>query len=522
MSTTMDRSTFVRRAALGGSLAALGPLSAYYARSASGATTASPGYGPLILKGDLWLPPGFWYQRISVQGTRMSDGNPTPGIFDGMGAYPGGHRGDILIRNHENRERAGEIHVIVPADKAYDYPATVGGNTKLVVSKKRVGSHEREEGIRTPRYQYTVREDFAILGGTSTNCAGGPAFDRYWVSCEEVTKGPTGGSDGMVAPKKHGYVFFIDAYARGPVEAVPILNAGRFNHEAAVELDGVLYETEDWSLEADPLSPDQAKKQSGSVFYRYLLERGRDDDDDDDDDDDRGRSRSSDRFQGGRLQALKLRDEWHANMDVGRPVGSSFRVEWVDVPVPDHNDDTNRNLTRASLQTTPTRIQAQDRGAAYFDRQEGLWVNYRTGKLYFDCTTGGAANLGQVWEYDPRRQRLTLVYESQSPTQLENPDNVVIVPQTGHIFLQEDSDGEQFVRGLTPRGEIYDFAKTAANNTEFCGGCFSPDGETFYLNQQGERGGLPDGPPDGQAVTYAIYGPFGRVDDDRDDDDDDD
>jgi hypothetical protein len=30
----------------------------------------------------------------------------------------------------------------------------------------------------------------------------------------------------------------------------------------------------------------------------------------------------------------------------------------------------------------------------------------------------------------------------------------------------------------------------------------------MYLNQQGERGNLPFGTPDGRAVTYAIYGPF--------------
>jgi uncharacterized protein len=516
---TMDRRTFLRRGAvLGGSLSALGPLSAYYARTAHGGTATGPGYGPLILKGDLWLPPGFWYQRVSQQGKPMRDGNPTPGIFDGMAAYPGGWRGDILIRNHENRERPGEIPVLVPADKAYDYPSTVGGNTKLVVSKKRVGRHPSEYGIRTPKYAYTVREDFAILGGTSTNCAGGLAFDRFWITCEEVVKGPSGGSDGMVAAKKHGYVFFIDAYADGPVKAVPVRGAGRFNHEAAIEFDGIVYGTEDWSLEPDPLSPD-AKKQSGSVFYRYLPRGDWDGDDDDDDrEDDGGRWGSSSK---GSLQGLKIKREWHANMDVGRPVGSSFRVEWVDVPVPDHDDDTNRNLTRASLQTTPTRIQAQDRGAAYFDRQEGMWADYDAGKIYFDCTTGGEQNLGQVWEYDPERERLTLIYESETNAQLENPDNVVIVPQTGHIFLQEDSDGDQFVRGLTRRGEIYDFARNATNDTEFCGGCFGPDGTTFYLNQQGERGGLPDGPPGGEAVMYAIYGPFGRLADRNGDDDDD-
>jgi len=48
------------------------------------------------------------------------------------------------------------------------------------------------------------------------------------------------------------------------------------------------------------------------------------------------------------------------------------------------------------------------------------------------------------------------------------------------------------------------------NTTEFCGGCFDPDGDILYLNQQGERGGGVDGPSDANAVTYAIFGPFNR------------
>jgi hypothetical protein len=71
---------------------------------------------------------------------------------------------------------------------------------------------------------------------------------------------------------------------------------------------------------------------------------------------------------------------------------------------------------------------------------------------------------------------------------LDAPDNLVIVPGTGDVFLQEDGGGdEQFVRGVTRRGEIYDFARTVLNGTEFCGGCFSPDGRTFFVSQQGER-----------------------------------
>ena len=210
----------------------------------------------------------------------------------------------------------------------------------------------------------------------------------------------------------------------------------------------------------------------------------------------------------GRLEALKLTDEFHANMDIGHELGDSYAVEWVPVPVPDHDDDTDERRDRQPG-FTPARIQAQDQGAAYFDRQEGMWVGH--GKIYFDCTTGGPEDLGQVWEYDPAREVITLIYQSHNNEQLENPDNIVIVPQTGDIFLCEDGDGEQFIRGLTPDGELYDFAMSIANDTEFCGACFDPDGQTLYVNQQGERlraGENLEGDPSTRAVTYAIYGPF--------------
>jgi secreted PhoX family phosphatase len=77
------------------------------------------------------------------------------------------------------------------------------------------------------------------------------------------------------------------------------------------------------------------------------------------------------------------------------------------------------------------------------------------------------------------------------------------------IFIFEDGDEEQFVRGLILDDEIYDFAQTISNDTEFYGATFDPDGQSLYLNQQGERGGSTlEGPSDTFAVTYAIYGPF--------------
>jgi secreted PhoX family phosphatase len=178
----------------------------------------------------------------------------------------------------------------------------------------------------------------------------------------------------------------------------------------------------------------------------------------------------------------------------------------VDVPEPDHDDDTDNRRDRQPG-FTPNRVQAIDRGAAYFDREEGIWVG--NGKVYFDCTSGGPVNGGQIWEYDPGRETLTLVYQSDDLAKLDSPDNVVIVPKTGDILVQEDGDADQYIRGITRDGRIYDFARSGdASNSEFCGGCFDPSGQILYVNQQGERGTLPFGPPDGRAITYAIFGPF--------------
>ena len=457
---------------MGGGLALLGPLQAFGIRTALGAPPSEvTGYGPLVNKGELWLPARFNYQVISRQGRPMSDGRPTPGIFDAMGAYPGEAGATILIRNHENRERAGEIKVITGPGLEYD-ETMFGGNTKLEVRREKAG---QDPTTGEDLFAYEVVRDFAILGGTSTNCAGGHRDPHRWLTCEEVVKRSPNG-------KKHGYIFEIDARADGAVPAIPVPQAGRFVHEAALERSGIVYETEDRNLSA-----------GGSCFYRYVYTpRG-------------GGVALAETT--GVLEALAVKGEPRANMDSGRALGVPYPVEWVPVPEPDHDDDTDNRRDRVPG-FTPTRFQAQDNGAAIFDRQEGMWAGSGESKIYFDCTTGGAQNLGQVWEYDPAREVITLIFESTNSATLENPDNMVIVPKTGDIFLQEDSGGDQYVRGLTQAGEIYNFAMSGANNSEFCGGCFDPDGQTLYLNQQGDRGSLPEGPADGQATTYAIYGPF--------------
>ena len=484
-SPAIDRRTFLRRSTALGTLAALGPLHALGKRVARGRSPLPAfGYGPLVNKGDLWLPEGFEYQIISWQGKPMSDGNPTPGIFDGMGAFPDSRRSceplrTILIRNHENRDFGDEIRVITDPSLEYD-PSTWGGNTKLVVERRFIG---RDPDTLCARFEYNVIRDFAILGGTTTNCAGGEMPFKKWVTCEEVVKRSPNG-------RKHGYVFEIDGTADSAVPAIPVLAAGRMAHEAVAWRGGILYLTEDRGISGDPLLG-----LVGACFYRYIP--------------DRIQTRSSNLALGkGQLQALKIVGENHANMNEGRTIGASYRVEWVTVDDPDHDDDSDFRTDRVPG-FIPTRIQAQDKGAAFFNRLEGAWAVGigASARVYFDCTSGGPAGLGQIWEYDPSRRLLRLIYESTDPIALRNPDNISVVPQTQDIFLCEDGGGEQFVRGLTRRGQIYNFVKTDTNQSEFCGACFDRGGHTLYLNQQGERGMLPGGPTN-RAVTYAIYGPF--------------
>ncbi|MGH2734864.1 MAG: PhoX family protein [Actinomycetota bacterium] len=439
MATSLSRRRFLSRSAvLAGGLAVAGPLQAYAARMAMGQTVAAEGYGPLVGAGELALPRGFRFRIISRSGTPMSDGNLTPTSFDGMAAFPGPDKTTVLIRNHENRRSTGdtdEIDVVVPAGLRYDSdPNFNGGNTKLVVSPDR-----------------RVVQDFAVLGGTTTNCAGGPMPWGSWITCEEVFQ------DGA---ERHGYVFEVDAGASGPVEPNPIRSAGRFVHEAVAWLDGVLYLTEDQRGEA--------------AQYRYLPEAQP--------------GGPGDLAAGsGILQALVIEGMEGADTNVGFTVGDRHPIKWATIDEPDPAEDTVRD-------------EAHDKGAAFFNRAEGCWVG--NNRFYFDCTEGGGTpGFGQIWELDPTAQTLTLIYQSPGPQELKNPDNLTVSRLTGDLFICEDSDPPQFIRGLTPDGQIYDFARGDTNDTEFAGATFSPSGKTLFVNQFG------DGHP---AVTYAIWGPWKR------------
>jgi secreted PhoX family phosphatase len=103
--------------------------------------------------------------------------------------------------------------------------------------------------------------------------------------------------------------------------------------------------------------------------------------------------------------------------------------------------------------------------------------------------------------YDTTAETLTLLFESPSRTVLELPDNLCISPQKSAL-LCEDGPIENFLRGITPAGEIFDFARNVIprrEGEEFAGATFSPDGRVLFVNIQASTG-----------LTFAIWGPWGR------------
>jgi secreted PhoX family phosphatase len=487
----LDRRRFVAGALAGTAAAGLAGPFAGFANAAGagpgpGGTPPAPVLGPVPDARDgivrLHLPPGFSYRSFHDTETpvTLNDGTLLPGRHDGMAAFPGPGGTVVLVRNHE-------VNNPVPAfgNAALAYDAMAGGGTTTV--------------------QVTlfgeVINAYTSLNGTQMNCAGGRMPWGSWVTCEETVNGPDVGPDftgvsNVPLTRPHGYIFEVPA--GGTSNREPIRAAGRFAHEA-VALDpstGVLYMTE-----------DNFGYPSG--FYRYLPPRGRS-------------LRAQRIVDGGRLQMLAVASRPQADLAASQPVGARYQVRWVDIEDP----DPTFPYTPGQPAPTPNDValnhvgsQGRARGAARFSRLEG--AVYDRGTVYFTSTQGGGApepgdsdtvggwgnGTGQVWAYDTLHRRLRLVYESPGPEALDLPDNVT-TGRSGALVLCEDSSGDNYLRGLSPTGAIWNLALnrlvsstgTPRFGDEFAGATFSPDQHTLFVNIQASRG-----------VTFAIWGPWSSV-----------
>ena len=449
----LDRRLFLKTA---GAIAFAGLANNVPASTSRGELTHSKkGYGPLLSdpNGILDLPEGFSYDIISSFSDLMDDGFNVPDRADGMGCIALSKEKVALIRNHElsprHLSRQPKSIQGLKSGLAYDtnsdHIALPGGTSTIIYN------------IKTKE----VERQFLSLVGTIRNCSGGTTPWGSWLTCEESVKT----SDGNIK-QDHGYVFEVPANANGLVEAVPLKAMGRFNHEAACvdPKTGIVYLTED---------------RGDSLFYRFIP------------------NVYGDLAKGGKLQALAIKGlpkfdsrNWsQAQMKVGEWLDT----EWVELDEPESpNDDL--------------RARGYKLGATRFARGEGVqWVE---NELFFTCTNGGNKKLGQIMRYRPtgnnsdKKQdgKIQLFLESNNANLYNYGDNLTVTPN-GHLLVCEDQYTEvvdNHLRGVTPNGELYDFAKLNLQ-TELAGACFSPDGSTLFVNVYSP------------AKTLAITGPWDKV-----------
>lgn len=419
------------------------------------ATPSVDGYGALTTdpKGLLDLPRGFSYKVISQLGDAMSDGLHVPDRADGMGCITVDDQRVALIRNHELHPTHLEQQPVSiqqhRAEFAYDHYASgvaLPGGTSTIIYNLKTGNVEKQ---------------FISLAGTVRNCAGGITPWGSWLTCEENVE-----RAGDKRHQDHGYVFEVPASAKRLTEAKPIKAMGRFNHEAAAvdPKTGIVYMTED---------------RGDSLLYRFVPKV------------------YGQLHKGGKLQALAVvgkagfdtRNWQSASMQVQR----WHEVRWIDLENPESPQDDLRK-------------QGYEKGAAVFARGEG--VHWGDNEIYFCCTNGGNKQLGQIMRYQPSVHegtaeenaspgRLQLFLES-SDTSLYNFGDNLTVASNGHLMVCEDQYSEvveNHIRGVTPKGEVYTLAKLTAQ-TELAGACFSPDGQTLFVNVYSP------------AKTLAITGPW--------------
>ncbi len=466
------RRTFLRRGSAAITAFSLALLDAHRLRAQTrdGTAPRSAGYGPLQRVADqrgayiLALPRDFQYVTFCRTGEALPDGTRCPRNPDGMGAFAGPDDTVRLIRNHEVRNRAGDLHLAVDGPAHTRYDALAGGGTLTIDFDP-----ERRRVVRA----------FTSLNGTLANCAGGHAWrDAGWISCEESVAGPREGFT-----RAHGYAFLVPASAANASAIAPLKWMGRFVHEAAVaDALGVMYETED------------AGDVSG--FYRATPDHPR-------------RPHA-----GGRLQMLALRDHPHARPGRYGASDRPFAVRWVDIGMPDPDLEGGAASCFA---------QGFAKGGASFHRLEGIHLSPDRRSVYFVSTGGGSAGRGQLWRYTPagvngaRTDELTLAFESPDGSVLDSPDNLSITPRGGILF-QED-DATRFDRdthalapgvaninrlvGLDSDGATFVFALNMRGADEFAGACWSADGRMLFVNLYGDA--MP-----GSGMTCAIWGPWAR------------
>jgi hypothetical protein len=207
---------------------------------------------------------------------------------------------------------------------------------------------------------------------------------------------------------------------------------------------------------------------------------------------------------GGRLQMMRVID--HPEMKDYLVLGEEMDVEWVDIP------DPTAGLVPEYPNGDGVVSQGLAAGGSAFVALEGCAIS--GGRIHFTSKAGGSAMAGYIFEYDPAREKIWLVFQSPGNDYFSGPDNLVVSPRGSLVVCEDrlnlDKDA-QSVAGLTREGEFFRFCRINPRlrgtfeghnladtvlKSEWAGATFSRDGHWMFLNIYNP------------GVTLAITGPW--------------